>query len=208
MDELFLSLDERIDQLSKMTYTEIYREMDQIIEEYPTKEVYSRLIESLSAFSTKLRRAAIFGLAKIGSEEAAVQLMFQLRSSKKGIRIEAKKALGKIGGQQVVQVLIRGMSYKDWFARETAAKALAELGTLEALPTLINVIFNDRSDKVRKAASVAIKKILQRDGSGDLVKNLDEFLEPYRNKPGYKGFKLLEAKLVLETCDNLISNIN
>ncbi len=208
MDELFLSLDERLDQMAKMTYTEIYKEMDMIIEEYPEKEVYSRLIERLSAFTTKLRRAAIYGLARIGSEEAATQLMYQLRSSKKGIRMEARKALGEIGGYKVVQVLIKGMGYKDWFARETAGKALAELGTPEALPTLINVIFNDRSDKVRKSAAIAIKKILERSGSRDLVESLDEFLKPYRNKPGYKGFKLLESELVLETCDNLIRNVS
>lgn len=207
MEEMFLSLDERIDQLVKKTYEDIYKEIDQIIDEYPQKEIYSKLITRLAAFSTKLRRAAIYGLSKIGNEEAAAHLIFQLYSNKKGIRTEAKNALSKIGGQKVEKVLLRGMNYKDWFARETISKALAELGTSDALPTLINVIFNDRSDKVRKAAAIAIKKILNRSGGNPVIR-LNEFLEPYRNKPGYKGFKLIRAELVLETCENVIKNVS
>lgn len=207
MEGMFLSLDERIEQLAKLTYTELYDEMDRLIEEYPEKEIYPRLVAQLAAFSTKLRRAAIYGLSKIGREEVATHLMYQLRSSKKGIRTEAHDALNAIGGQKVCQALVRGMGYKDWFARETAGKALAELGSPEALPTLINTLFNDRSDKVRKAAAIAIQKILERAG-GDPAGKLNDLLKPYRDMPGYKGFKMLEAELVLETCKSVIKNVS
>ncbi|AZR74445.1 hypothetical protein BBF96_14245 [Anoxybacter fermentans] len=206
MEEMFLSLDERIDRLAKMTYSDIYREMDRLVEEYSKKELYPKLIVRLSALSTKLRRAAIYGLARVGGEDAAIHLMQQLQSSKKGIRQEVLRALGEIGGEKVEQVLIQVMSYKDWFARETAGKALAELGSPKALPTLINTLFNDRSNKVRKAAAIAIKKILEKYG-GEPVQKLNDFLEPYRDKPGYRSFKMLEASLVLETCDNVIENV-
>lgn len=207
MEGMFLTLDEQIDHLAKLTYADLYTEMDRLIEEYSEKEIYPRLVARLSAFSTKLRRAAIYGLSKIGREEVATHLMFQLRSSKKGIRVEAYQALNEIGGQKVCQALIKGMGYKDWFARETAGKALAELGSSEALPTLINALFNDRSDKVRKAAAIAIQKILERSG-GDPALRLNEFLKPYRELPGYKGFKMLEAELVLETCATVIRNVS
>lgn len=207
MEGIFLSLDERIDQLAKLTYNDLYVEMDKLIEDYPEKEIYSKLVARLSAFSTKLRRAAIYGLSKIGREEVATHLMYQLRSSKKGIRVEAYKALNEIGGQKVCQALVRGMGYKDWFARETAGKALAELGNPEALPTLINTLFNDRSDKVRKASAIAIQRILERSG-GEPVQRLNDFLKPYRELPGYKDFKMLEAELVLETCQSVITNVS
>ena len=207
MECMFLTLDEQIEQLAKLTYTDLYKEVDRLIAEYPEKELYPKLVAKLSALSTKLRRAAIYGLARLGRDDAATHLMYQLRSSKKGIRLEALKALNGIGGQKVVQALVRGMTYKDWFARETAGKALAELGSPEALPTLINTLFNDRSDKVRKASAIAIEKILERSG-GDAAERLNEFLKPYRDLPGYTGFKMLDAKLVLETCKSVIKNVS
>lgn len=207
MERMFLSLDERIEQLAKLTYTDLYKEVDRLIDEYPEKEIYPRLVAKLSAFSTKLRRSAIYGLARLGRDDAATHLMYQLRSSKKGIRLEAHKALNEIGGTKVVQALMRGMTYKDWFARETAGKALAELGSPEALPTLINTLFNDRSDKVRKASAIAIQRILERSG-GDPIQRLNEYLKPYREMPGYKGFKMLDSELVLETCKSVIKNVS
>lgn len=205
MKELFLSLDERIDKLAKMTYEDIYQEMDRLVGEFPEEDIYPQLVERLSAFSTKLRRAAIYGLAKIGNDDVALHLVKQLRSSKKGIRQETLKALKSIDGNKVVEVLIDGMGYKDWFARLTASRALAILGTPKALPILINALFNDRSDKVRKESAIAIKKILKRNG-GYETSQLDNYLDPYRDMPGYRGFKQLESTLVLETCDNLIEN--
>lgn len=207
MEGLFMSLEDRIDQLGKMTYTDLYEEIDRLIEEYPENEMHSVLVARLSSLSTKLRRAAIYGLAQLGREDIAHHLMYQLRSSKKGIRLEARKALSEIGGDRVVHALIKGMGYKDWFARETAGKALAELGNHEALPVLINCLFNDRSDKVRKASAIAIQKILERSG-GDAAAKLNQYLEPYREMPGYRGFKMLEAEFVLETCESVIKNVS
>ncbi|MCK4259959.1 MAG: HEAT repeat domain-containing protein [Halanaerobiales bacterium] len=207
MENMFLTLDERIDQVAKLTYSDLYQGIDQLIEEYPEEEVYPKMVARLDSFSTKLRRAAIYGIAKMNKEDTPTHLMLQLRSSKRGIRQETRKALNEIGGERVVQVLSQGLGCKDWFARETAGKALAELGTPEALPTLINVVFNDRSDKVRKASAIAIQKILERSGGNSLEK-LEEFLEPYRNMPGYRGIKFLESKLVLETCESVIKNVS
>jgi len=82
-----------------------------------------------------------------------------------GVRAEAAKALGKIGGKKAEKVLCRMIRDTHSWVRRTVADTLGEAAvkgdaaTLEKIEEALISILEDEDGLVRTAASAALKKI-------------------------------------------------
>ena len=74
---------------------------------------------------------------------------------KRFVRVEAAKALGKIGDSRAVGPLISALSNNDYYVRWEAAKALGKIGDSRAVGPLISAL-SDSARIVREEAAVSL----------------------------------------------------
>ncbi len=81
-------------------------------------------------------------------EDAAIQVLIaamadeadQTEAGGYPLRRNAARALGKLGDQRAVPVLIQALSCADYYVREVAAQALQALGNPDCVPELIRLL--------------------------------------------------------------------
>lgn len=71
---------------------------------------------------------------------------------------DLSESLGRIRDPRAVEHLIPGLKCKEWYARMNVAQALGRIGDQRALEPL-TALLNDENERVKKAASEALKKI-------------------------------------------------
>ena len=111
---------------------------------------------------SSLRERAIKILALIKPENYIDLLIEELgdKNKKSGVRGRAAEALGMIGGQKAVELLITTLTTdKDDDVRRRAAVALGRIGGEKAVEPLITALAKDKDDGVRENATVMLGMI-------------------------------------------------
>jgi HEAT repeat protein len=126
----------------------------------------SRVVAVLAPFAesdeTDLARAALAGLGLTDQPDAAPILLAALRSPNPALRMEALRALGKLGGPSAVDgIEWVAAADKDAAVVQTAIDALRNLATPEAITTLLRLTANPelRDASVEALASLGKQKM-------------------------------------------------
>lgn len=127
------------------------------------KSDIENLEEGLHDLSPQVRRKTAELLAMLGpaASMALPALAWSLRDSDKDVRILATHAIRRIGAAEpTVPFLIHGLRDREWLVRYGCVRILKDMraGAEQALPELFHCLLDD-SNKVREAASLAIKHI-------------------------------------------------
>lgn len=127
-------------------------------------EVVKALLFNAKYGNSSVRQNAIWGLANLGSEAAGIvpDLLSAVQSDyDEEVRVEAARALGRIGSQPgVVKGLTQALKDSKTSVRIEAAKALGTLGldAQDAKPEL-SALLKDKDEKISTAAREAVEKI-------------------------------------------------
>jgi len=114
------------------------------------------LIKALEDENAEVRFVASEALVEIG-RPVLRPLRSALKSAKPAVRLEAATALGLIGDRRAVVPLVQAMKGRDQDLRQTAAKALVDIGK-PAAPPLVS-LFKEADAGVREQASQALVQI-------------------------------------------------
>ncbi|AKB23524.1 putative oxidoreductase/HEAT repeat-containing protein [Methanosarcina sp. MTP4] len=139
-----------------------------------------KLLKALKSKDGNIRLAAIMALGE-GGEEAAVEPINQILTRDYPlIRKSAAFALGKIGSDRAVEVLLKEMkSSEEEKIRSSAAISLGKMGSEESVPYLIERLREGKVD-VRSSAALALGMV----GDETAVEPLIEVLESGKAEDG------------------------
>jgi HEAT repeat protein len=129
-----------------------------------SSEAVAALIDQLkNAPHTEARRSAAGALGAFGpaAKAAIPELHAALKAGEKGGWWVAADALAKIGGAEVVPILIEALANPDGDIRLTSMRGLGNLGVVarNARPALDKASKNDPRENNRAAAAEALRKI-------------------------------------------------
>lgn len=128
------------------------------------------LIDMLRQPDAKTRRYAADALGRIGARQAIQPLISALNDDDKRVRWDAARALDRFQNEAIeplVQVLYRGTDH----AREAAANALAWMGDVRAVASLVGAL-RDRDPQVRSRAAFALGWIMDSQAVPALIDTL------------------------------------
>ena len=117
------------------------------------------LLSLTSDESTDVRAMAIWALGEIRNEAAVDGLVVALRDAEADVRAKAAWALAEIRSPAAANALLSGLSDEDAEVRSHIARALGEIGANEAAEPLLQLLRNDASTEVRKAAAQALSQL-------------------------------------------------
>ncbi len=109
--------------------------------------------------TVKVRRHASYALGKIEDPRGVEPLIQALKDEDTIVRKNAITYLGEMGVLRTVEPLIQALKDVDGDIRASAANALGQIGDERAIKPLIQVMRNDKSEFVRKDASLALTMI-------------------------------------------------
>ena len=89
------------------------------------------------------------------------------------VRCQAAGALGEIGGDQAISLLINALKDRQCQVRHSATKALGKIGDSRAVEPLISVLKHDNDELVRKTVIEALGNI----GDPQAIEPLDGVLD-------------------------------
>ncbi|MFC1524912.1 HEAT repeat domain-containing protein [Planctomycetota bacterium] len=173
---------------------------------YKDKEAIGTLLEALEHKFWLTRANACFSLAQIGDYKAIDPIIKKVLDSEPKVRIAAIDALAlwKIQAKPAIGVIAENLDHKAWQVRVSAADALGEIGSKEAIDPLLKRMEKEYG-RVREDIARALKKLTGIDYKLDLIKwqtwwsqNRDHFKGPApKKKPkvddsAYSGVKLPE----------------
>jgi HEAT repeat protein len=89
--------------------------------------IYFACLQGLADISTDIRRGAIRFLALIDEKESAPAIGVMLRDEDKEVRVTAARALGSLGAEQTVYMLIRALEDEEIAVREASKDSLVRI---------------------------------------------------------------------------------
>ena len=142
------------------------------------------LINALLKASVKTKGQVIFALGEIGDKRATVFLINELRHNENSyIRRNAVKALGNIGDKQAVSALVASLNDEDGGVRERAAWALGKLGDTDTAEDLIELLPEEKEERVKVATVNALGRLKDKDATEVLLEELSlEEDQLYKNE--------------------------
>jgi HEAT repeat protein len=130
------------------------------------------LIPLLKDASPEVRQAAAQALETLEAAQSLEEVFDSLKRGDRGTKIRAIYALGRIGGEQVIPILLYCAGRSEEDIRCAAIKVLGETARPEARATLLEKL-QDPSQAVRAVAIEALSHY----GDRSLVPNIMPFLE-------------------------------
>jgi HEAT repeat protein len=143
--------------------------------------------------------AAIWALTEIG-DERALEPIISLQLAGQFIEGTALRSWGK----SAFDLLAKGLQSEDGDRRGTAAALLGEFGDPDAVPLLIEVLQNDKSDRARHGAAYALGELRDLRAYDALRAALND---PYDQTRMYAGWALDYLKELCPPDDAQSDNI-
>lgn len=125
-------------------------------------------LESLADEFVSIRRVAIETLGKFRVGEAGPRLREFLEVDEQDLRMAALTALGRIGGEGVVEALVPHLESRRWEVVRVAIEALGELGDTAAGPALKGLLVPEHRDHWRFVLA-ALERVGRAEDVPDLV---------------------------------------
>ncbi len=121
---------------------------------------HAPILEAAAAKDRWTRVAAAKGIGVSDTEELAGSLKTMLLSDPAWeARAEAALAFGKMKSEAGVQPCIQALKDADSLVRREAARALGEIGSLDAVPALIEVLEKDPKSRHSELSMMSLQKI-------------------------------------------------
>lgn len=106
----------------------------------PDPAAQARLVQLLSDRDSRVEIAAVNAAGAARLESARTELLVRARLGLQPVRVAALHAIGKLGGEYVLDALLLGAQDADAAVRTAAAKGLAELADASAAPLLVSML--------------------------------------------------------------------
>jgi HEAT repeat protein len=122
----------------------------------PSKEDFATLIRLLDDKDLTVETAAVAALGEHKVEEARTELLVRARVGFAPVRVAALEALGRMGGEYVLETLIQGVNDPDRAVRIAATKGLSALGDPASAQVLISALSEVGDSSVFDAARAGL----------------------------------------------------
>ena len=151
------------------------------LSEYSTEEAYAPLRKLLKDSDSELREFALIGIAKLKNEHSLGLALEFFKSDDKEKRVSGAKALGEIGDNSVVELMIdRHDKEPIGYVGNAIIKSLGNIGDDRAAPLLIKVI-ESKSQWTRQEhydkteAAISLVNIIGQEAAEYLLPLLDYY---------------------------------
>lgn len=128
----------------------------------PSQEDIATLIRLLADRDLSVETAAVAALGAHKIEEARTELLVRARVGFPAVRAAALEAIGRMGGEYVLEALIQAINDKDHGVRIAATKGLAALGDPAAAQVLISALAEVGDTDVFDAARAGLVSMGER----------------------------------------------
>jgi HEAT repeat protein len=123
------------------------------LEKIGNKTVIPGLLESLKNQSSEVRRSAAYALEKLGDDTAIPVLIEALEDEDFSVRKHVAFALGELSHEAAIPELIRILNKHNIYQykqpdERMSAKFLGNIGSKDAIPTLLQVLKNSSSNSI------------------------------------------------------------
>jgi len=129
----------------------------EVLNELADADSIKYLLNAIGDKDWWVRSRACDALASIGGPKVTNAALHLIRDDDENIRRSAIEILNQTRDERAVKHLIAATGDKDWWVRERAADALADIGSTDALPALMTMLEAD--DKSLPAALRALGKL-------------------------------------------------
>lgn len=109
-----------------------------------TADITLALINALSDAIEGVQASAAFSVGRLKAKQALNSLIDKLSDNNTSVLVRAitAKALGEIGGNKAVDILIISLSHGSNFVVQMSCIALENIGDEKAIPALLDVVIN------------------------------------------------------------------
>ena len=107
---------------------------------YAALQDIARLARLIKDEDAHVRKAAVFSLAELKSQESTNHLVLALVDEEPDVRMAAASALGALGGDQAVQSLLVALSDRNPWVKCAALRSLGTLRVNAAEPIIVELI--------------------------------------------------------------------
>jgi len=129
----------------------------EVLNELADADSIKYLLNAIGDKDWWVRSRACDALASIGGPKVTNAALHLIRDDDENIRRSAIEILNQTRDERAVKHLIAATKDKDWWVRERAADALADIGSTDALPALMDMLESD--EKSLPAALRALGKL-------------------------------------------------
>jgi len=119
---------------------------------------YGPIIMALNDENTAVRKSAVSALVALRGEAAVDDIRLLLEDDDVWVRYHTISAFGELGLKQYAPLVIPYLDAELDIIKLAAAKALAQMGSREAVPVL-NQLKDDRNEDLASAAQLALQRI-------------------------------------------------
>jgi len=127
-----------------------------------TPRVVRQAVEALDSHNADERRSALRSLAQMNHPSAYSALVAAVQHPLRDVRIDAAFMLAKQTNNKdfaAVPGLIEALSDEDARIRSAAVKVLGEIGDPESVPSLLEIVNNERDGNIRWLATGSLNKM-------------------------------------------------
>jgi MFS family permease len=156
-----LTVDELLEALEDPRFNVRFEAVVSIARMRPDPRLSRALVELLSGSELALSVVAAWALGRIGDANAIEPLHQTLDSKYHSIQAHGARALGALGDEEVVPVLLERLtSEQDKGVQMAFAVALGQLQAVEAIDTLLPLLHNTHNQGARLELSLSLARII------------------------------------------------
>lgn len=143
-------------EVARRPQAELRRAAAKLLGEDPEPADVEVLMTLLQDPDPGVELAAVEALGAGGVEGAREELLLRARIAPTRVRAAALTAVGTLGGEEVLDALVIGMTDPDPLVQAAAANGLAELADPRSAPFLTSLLGQTRADRVREPVRRAL----------------------------------------------------
>ncbi len=173
----------------------------EVLNELADADSIKYLLNAIGDNDWWVRSRACDALASIGGPKVTNAALHLIRDKDENIRRSAIEILNQTKDERAVAHLIAATKDTDWWVRERAADALGDIGSTEAMPSLIEMLSGD--EKSLPAALRALAKV----GDERIVHKVMPLTKSENNEVKIEAIKTLSMVTSEQTADDVIARI-
>jgi eukaryotic-like serine/threonine-protein kinase len=173
----------------------------EVLNELADADSIKYLLNAIGDNDWWVRSRACDALASIGGPKVTNASLHLIRDKDENIRRSAIEILNQTQDERALTHLMAATKDKDWWVRERAADALGDIGSTEAMPSLIEMLSGD--EKSHPAALRALAKV----GDERIVQKLMIMAKSKDNEIKIEAIKTLSIVTSEQTANEVVARI-